>query len=129
MIRYLTLVVICGALPLLPGAMVLSPPSDCHGAGANLVGTPPVWTLDCLGTCPSPNNCEKRTGSDAQGAFVHCGCRNSDVEDCCNTILRANAADPPTYTPEAKGDCPACPLTGVCTLQTISPTEKQAGCD
>jgi hypothetical protein len=102
---------------------------DCRGTKALKVGTPPndKWQLDCSGDC-NPGSCKERPASDSIGNFIHCGCSSSDVENCCNTILRSNNADPEVFGPATGGDCPSCPLAGLCLLGTISPTEKAAGC-
>lgn len=119
---------VTAALVLAPSVHpAVPPPEDCRGTRAVLRGTPAEWKLDCSGDC-SGTDCKERPSSDGLGDFKHCGCSNDDTENCCNTILRSNGAEPEVFTPDKKGDCPPCPLNGVCVLQTITATEKQAGC-
>ncbi len=100
---------------------------DCRGSSA-VKPEGERWTLDCTGDCATPDNCATRNASDATGNFKHCGCKNDDVETCCNVILRPSAGDPAKWEPAKKGDCPSCGTPGICTLNTGT-TEAQVSCD
>ena len=111
---------VLGVLGVLFLVAAMVPQNECAGTGS-------PGGLQCSGDCPGQISCKKHYRDNVTPPHWWCGCsnldRNQDEYRCCHLVQVYNAGDENVYS--INGDCPSCPLTGLCTLGTSPAT---AGC-
>lgn len=97
----------------------MSLPGECTGTQAVVVDNNGdlEWQLECGGTCPSSKTCKSRNASGPSGDFKFCGCEGGDFDSCCTVVLVQNSEG--DWEPESYGNCPSCPLSGICLIATV----------
>ncbi len=79
--------------------------------------------IDCVGSCPIAETCDKRTSTYSGGTYEQCACTNGTPSSCCHLILVKPDAGSPYLA--VRGNCPDCGTSGVCTYNTAT---QQAVC-
>lgn len=95
------------------------PTNNCTGNGFTSGGE-----IMCIGDCaPTPPFCMPQQVNDSQGKplYKYCGCGPLTEPACCHAVEHNWNG---LHLPDVAGDCPSCPLTGSCILDS----QQKAAC-
>ena len=118
------------ALAWSSGEIVLASGSNCAGTGHfGSSSTGPTYTMSCTGTCLDQSGCTLQANPGGpNGGYFYCGCPDEGEEACCHVVKYFVTPPGQSHPFGVAGDCPSCPLPGVCRGQKTGST-YQALCD
>ncbi len=110
--------------------IVLASGASCSGTGHfGHSGTGPTYTVSCAGSCPDMTACTLQGNpSGPNGGYFYCGCPGIPEASCCHVIKYFVTPPGRPYPFDVNGDCPTCPLPGVCRGSKTG-SKYQAHCD